>query len=89
MIRKVDTIGIISTFAGGGTANPGNGGPATSVSFTSLLGGLAVDTAGNLYIADGSSMIRKVTPGGTITTVAGGTSSGYYGRWRVRHSGYA
>ena len=79
VIRKVNTNGIISTFAGGGTAYPGNGGPATSASLPSLLGGLAVDTAGNLYIADGSSMIRKVTPDGTITTVAGGTSSGYTG----------
>jgi uncharacterized protein (TIGR03437 family) len=79
VIRKVDTLGMISTFAGGGTANPGNGGPATAVFFSGTLGGLAVDPAGNLYIADGISMVRKVTPGGTITTVAGTTSLGYSG----------
>jgi NHL repeat len=43
VIRKLDTTGKISTFAGGGTANPGNGGPATGVGFTSLLAGLAIE----------------------------------------------
>ena len=38
-----------------------------------------MDGSGNLYIADGSSMIRQVTPGGTITTVAGTIFSGYTG----------
>lgn len=47
----------------------GDGGPATSAKLSP--GGLAIDQAGNLYISDGYTRIRKVTPSGTITTVAG------------------
>src|SRR5579862_8815704 len=79
VIRKVDTTGKISTFAGGGTANPGSGGPATGVGFTSMLAGLAIDGFDNLYIADGISRVFKVTQGGTITTVAGAVALGYSG----------
>jgi hypothetical protein len=77
VVRKVDTKGIISTFAAGG--NPGalgDGGPATSARLVFAAAthiGLAVDGAGNLYIADyGDSRIRKVDASGTITTVADG-----------------
>jgi sugar lactone lactonase YvrE len=79
VIRKVDSNGIISTFAGGGTAYPGDGGPATSASLGNLIEGLAVDASGNLYLADGSSMVRQISPDGTITTIAGMRSSGYSG----------
>ena len=50
-IRKVSSSGIITTVAGGGSAFPGDGGPASSAQ---LLGpqGVAVDRAGNLFIAD-------------------------------------
>lgn len=63
---------VISTAAGTGVAGySGDGGPATSAT----IGGaaeLAFDSAGNLYIADyGRDVVRKVTPGGTISTVAG------------------
>jgi uncharacterized protein (TIGR03437 family) len=80
VIRKVDTKGIISTFAGGGgPASLGDGGPATSARLV-LTGvnhvGLAVDSSGNLYIADiGDSRIRKVDSSGTIMTVAGNSTS--------------
>ncbi len=69
--------GIISTVAGNGTSGySGDGGPATSAEL-SFPEGLAMDTSGNLYIADISNQrIRKVAPGGTITTVAGGGNSG-------------
>ena len=71
-IRKVSPGGIISTVAGDGQrAFSGDGGPATSASLNGPRG-LAVDAAGNLYIADGNNhRIRKVSPGGIITTVAG------------------
>jgi sugar lactone lactonase YvrE len=72
-VRKVDISGIITTVAGGGPLFPdGDGGPATSA-FVSP-GGLALDGAGNLYIADVSPFghaIRKVDQNGVITTVAG------------------
>ena len=82
VIRKVDTTGIISTFAGGNTAacsgSAGDGGAATSACLVGPLG-IALDTAGSLYIADGD-LVRKVT-NGLITTVAGAglASFGYNG----------
>jgi len=76
-VRKVTVSGpTISTYAGGGSGN--DGGAATSA----ILSGnrdIAVDTAGNYYIADtGNNRIRKVS-GGTITTVAGTGLAGYSG----------
>ncbi len=71
-VRKVNTLGLITTFAGGGPAVPGDGGPATGVAL-GAPSGLAVDGAGNLYIADvGHDLVRKVTPDGIISTIAGG-----------------
>jgi len=76
-IRKVDTNGIITTVAGNGiTGYGGDGGPATEA-YLSRLCGVAVDSAGNLYIADADNdRVRKVDASGIITTVAG---NGYYG----------
>jgi len=74
-IRKVAN-GVISTVAGNGTyGTSGDGGPATSAQLSA--GGVAVDSAGNLYVVDTSnSRIRKIT-GGVIATVAGtGTLNG-------------
>ncbi|MBI4479529.1 MAG: hypothetical protein HY651_05860, partial [Acidobacteria bacterium] len=70
-VRRVSPSGTITTVAGGGDNFPGDGSPATSAALSAF--GVALDAAGNLYIADrASSRIRKVTPGGIITTVAGG-----------------
>lgn len=73
-VRKVAaSTGIITTVAGSGNYGySGDNGPATSAALASAEG-LAVDTAGNLYIADwGDNAIRKVTAStGVITTVAG------------------
>ena len=76
-IRKVDAGGTITTVAGNGLAGfGGDNGPATAAGLTNPIG-VAVDAAGNLYIADFSNQrIRKVDAGGTITTVAGGGSGG-------------
>lgn len=80
VIRKVTTDGVISTFAGTGTAgNGGDNGAAASAQLNSPEG-VAVDSAGNVYIADtANSKIRKVTPGGTISTYAGSGTAGYGG----------
>ena len=81
-IRKVSG-GTISTVAGNGNAGfSGDGGPATSASLSgpsSAPHGLALDAAGNLYLADGgNSRVRKVSAG-TITTVAGNGQQGFSG----------
>jgi sugar lactone lactonase YvrE len=79
-IRKVTAGGVISTVAGNGTDDySGDGGPATAAQLAGPAG-VAVDTAGNLYIADtGNRRIRKVTAGGVINTVAGNGTDGYSG----------
>jgi trimeric autotransporter adhesin len=79
-IRKVTTAGVISTVAGNGTrGDSGDGGPATAAQLNSPTG-VAVDAAGNLYIADNfNERIRKVTAAGLISTVAGNGTSGYSG----------
>jgi sugar lactone lactonase YvrE len=72
--------GIITTVAGNGSsATSGDGGPATSAGL-SYPAGLAVDSFGNLFIADsGNNRIRKVDTNGIITTVAGTGAAGYSG----------
>jgi len=79
-VRKVSPGGGISAFAGTATAGfAGDGGPAASAQLTEPHG-LAVDSAGNIYIADsGNFRIRKVARDGTITTVAGTGLAGYTG----------
>ena len=73
-IRKVDAEGIISTFAGSGSfwyEGEENGIPATEARLNWPTG-VAVDEAGNLYIADSvNGIIRKVNTDGIITTIAG------------------
>ena len=78
-IRKVNTAGIISTFAGDSImGNSGDGGPATAAKLNSPTG-VTFDAVGNLYIADyGNCRIRKVNTSGIITTIAGGLQ-GYSG----------
>jgi uncharacterized repeat protein (TIGR02543 family) len=80
-IRKVATDGTISTVAGTGTAGySGDSGVATSAQLNTPLG-VAVDSSGNLYIADNSNnRIRKVAAiDGKISTVAGTGAYGYSG----------
>jgi sugar lactone lactonase YvrE len=84
-IRKVNTNGIITTVAGIGTMTySGDGGQATNAGIYSPFG-VAIDSEGNLYIADtGNQRIRKVNTSGIITTIAGdgygaGGAGGYSG----------
>jgi sugar lactone lactonase YvrE len=78
-VRKVSPAGVISTFAGNGrNAFAGDGGPATQAQFYPF--GIGLNSAGNLYIADWSNnRIRRVTPAGVITTVAGSATKGFFG----------
>jgi sugar lactone lactonase YvrE len=72
-IRKVTTDGNIATIAGNGFAGfSGDAGAATSALLTSPKD-VAIDSAGNLYIADtGNGRVRKITTDGVINTLAGG-----------------
>ncbi|MGD0446232.1 MAG: chitobiase/beta-hexosaminidase C-terminal domain-containing protein [Edaphobacter sp.] len=80
VVRKVTAAGIISTVAGDGTKGyTGDGGAATSAELN-LPNGVAVDSSGNLYIADSlNNVVRKVTTAGIISTVAGDGTQGYTG----------
>lgn len=71
-VRKISSDGMISTFAGTGAAGySGDGGPALAATLN-FPTGIALDIAGNLYIADnGNSVVRRVTASGLITTIAG------------------
>jgi sugar lactone lactonase YvrE len=72
-VRRVDPAGIITTIAGNGKPGfSGDGGPATAARLNGPFQ-LALDSQGNLYIADGgNNRVRKVSLDGIITTVAGG-----------------
>jgi len=79
-VRKVDTSGIITTLAGTGfNGFSGNGGPATAATLF-WPQGTAVDSSGNVFIADSLNyVVRKVDIGGTITAFAGDGNNGYTG----------
>lgn len=70
LIRKITSAGVITTLAGNGSAgNISGAGTATSFYYPS---GIAVDATGNVFVADANNnLIRKITPDGTVTSVAG------------------
>jgi len=79
-IRKVSTIGVITTIAGTGVAfYSGDGGQATAARLNYPMG-VTLDTYGNLYIADlSNNVIRKVNTSGIINTIVGTGIAGYSG----------
>lgn len=79
-VRKITPNGVITTVVGNGTAGfAGDGGPATQAEINSVEG-MAVGPDGSLYLADYTNeRIRKVTPDGIITTIAGTGTKGYTG----------
>jgi len=80
VIRKIDTMGIITTIAGNDTFGySGDNGPAGSAKLYAPEG-VAVDSAGNVYIADNNNnVVRKVNTTGIITTIAGNGHAGFIG----------
>lgn len=80
-VRRINTTGTISTFAGipGLVGFSGDGGPATSARIK-FVWGIACDTSGNVYLCDGpNNRVRKVDATGIITTFAGNGTTGYSG----------
>ncbi len=75
LIRKITPGGAVSTLAGSGFAGAVDS-TGTAASFNGPAG-LAVDAAGNVYVADANNnLIRKITPAGVVTTVSGNGQSG-------------
>lgn len=70
-IRRITPDGVVTTVAGSAANQGYRDGAGTGAWFNSPFG-IGADTAGNLYVADtGNSVIRKITPDGTVTTLAG------------------
>lgn len=91
-IRMISTDGTVSTLAGSGTAGYIDG-TGTAASFRNPYG-VAVDSNGNVYVADsGNQRIRKIAPNGAVTTLAGsgtaafadgtGTAASFYNPVRI------
>jgi sugar lactone lactonase YvrE len=75
-VRKITPDGRVTTLAG--TGEPGyHDGPALAAEFDVLMG-IDVDTKGNIYVVDcGAHRIRRISPDGTVSTVAGNGQAGY------------
>jgi hypothetical protein len=75
-IRKITPAGVVTTLAGGADYNNGEDGTGSAAGFSDPTG-VAVDGSGNLFVADTlDRTIRKVTPGGVVTTLAGSWEQG-------------
>ena len=75
IIRKITSGGVVTTLAGSGTAGSLNG-TGTSAQFNGPYG-ITIDSSSNIYVGDMlNNTIRKITPGGVVTTLAGSGTNG-------------
>jgi hypothetical protein len=75
-IRKIDSAGVVTTLAGTAGSNGNQNGTGAEARFNEPFA-VAVDSAGNVFVADTSNnAIRKITPAGVVTTLAGGNGAG-------------
>jgi sugar lactone lactonase YvrE len=73
-IRKITPAGLVTTLAGSGVKADADG-TGTDASFNAPLA-LATDAQGNVYVGN-NNLVRKITPSGVVTTVAGNTAAGF------------
>src|SRR5438477_264154 len=69
-VRKITPAGVVTTLAGLAGEDGSADGTGSDARFSYLFG-IAVDSAGNVYVTDFSNTIRKITPAGVVTTLAG------------------
>src|SRR5437870_10925860 len=69
-VRKITPAGVVTTLAGLADNDGSTDGTGSAARFSYMFG-IAVDSAGNVYVTDFSNTIRKITPAGVVTTLAG------------------
>jgi uncharacterized protein (TIGR03437 family) len=79
-VWEVSTSGLFTDFAGTGAASYSGDGASAATAQFNVPGSVAVDPAGNIYVADAlNNRVRKITPAGAVSTVAGTGVAGYSG----------
>src|SRR5437773_76309 len=92
-VRKITPAGVVTTLAGLAGEDGSTDGTGSYARFSYLFG-IAVDGAGNVYVTDLSNTIRKITPAGVVTTLAGtpgvhgsadgtGSAAQFWQPWRI------
>lgn len=77
VVRKISAAGMVTTIAGKADSTGANNGVDSLATFNEIAG-IAVDGAGNIYVADfGNNLIRKISAGGGVTTLAGSGLTGH------------